>query len=248
MIIDIKHIDIKHDEDKTLIENVSFNADKGSFIFIVGRVGAGKSTLLRTIHGEYCPYRSETIPEEEEAIVKVLDYDLLRIKRRRMQELRREVGYVFQNYRLLGSRTIAQNLGFVLRATGWKNKQERLERINQVLEAVGLADKGNKYPHELSGGEQQRAAIARALLNRPKILLADEPTGNLDAETGNQILDLLHYAAEQGTAVIIVTHNMHLLQRFDCQVYHIENKQLLPISAEEAFLTLQQESNAQHPQ
>ena len=242
MLIDIRHIDIKHDEDNTLVENVSFTAEEGSFTFIVGRVGAGKSTLLRTIHGEYQPYRSTTIPDEEEAAVNVLDYDLLKIKRSKLQELRRQVGYVFQNYRLLSGKTIAQNLGFVLRATGWKDKQQRLARINEVLSAVGLSDKGNKFPHELSGGEQQRAAIARALLNHPKILLADEPTGNLDVETGNQIIDMLHRATEQGTGVVIVTHNLSLLKRHEATVYHIADKQLKRVSADEATAMAEQDT------
>lgn len=241
MLIDIQHIDIKHEEGKTLVENVCFQADEGSFIFIVGRVGAGKSTLLRTIHGEFPPYPSASRVDEEEAIVNVLGYDMLKIKRSKVQELRRKLGFVFQNYRLLANRTIFRNLDFVLRSTGWKNKNDRRTRIGEVLRQVGLSEKSDRYPFELSGGEQQRAAIARALLNQPRILLADEPTGNLDTETGNQILDLLHHAADEGAAVVMVTHNLSLLQRYPCSVFHIVDKQLQPISIEEATALLQKD-------
>ena len=174
MLIDYRKVSIYQD-DVCVLNDVDFNVDEGEFVYIIGKVGSGKSSLLKTL---YCELDIDLdIDSAEKA--EVLGRDVMKIKRREIPELRKEMGIIFQDFQLLHDRSVEKNLDFVLKATGWK-KSERAQRIVEVLEAVGLADKAGKMPHELSGGEQQRIAIARSLLNRPKIIVADEPTGNLD--------------------------------------------------------------------
>lgn len=209
MLIELKDIDICQ-EDKTVLKNVEFHVDENEFVYIIGRVGSGKSSLLKTLYGEL-PASGGT--------ASVLDYDLCKLKQKHIPALRKQLGIVFQDFQLLGDRTVAENLNFVLRATGWKKKAERKKRIEEVLEMVGLPEKADRFPHELSGGEQQRISIARALLNTPRIILADEPTGNLDYETSKKIVALLRNICEQGTAVVMVSHNLGLLQQFPGIVY-----------------------------
>ena len=228
MLIELKNITIAQ-KDKTLINNIEFHVDEGEFVYIIGSVGSGKSSLLKTLYGELPIFKANT---EEEYIAKILDIDLATIKRSHLPELRRQLGIVFQNFQLLHNRTVNDNLDFVLRATGWKKKNERQQRIEEVLTLVGLPDKKEKYPHELSGGEQQRISIARALLNKPRIILADEPTGNLDQITGNKIVKILKDVCEQGTTVVMVTHNLNLLHRFPGIVYRIENTSIKEVSNE----------------
>ena len=172
MLIDYKKVDIYHKDGAPVLHDVDFHVEEGEFIYVIGRVGSGKTTLLRTI---YC---ENDMDEADEA--SVLGFDLMDMRRKDIPTLRRQMGIIFQDFQLLGDRTVYKNLEFVLKATGWKNKNERNERINEVLKAVGLENSIEKMPHELSGGEQQRVAIARALLNSPKLIVADEPTGNLD--------------------------------------------------------------------
>lgn len=203
MVIDFKNVNIHLHNGTELLKDVSMQVDEGEFVYIIGQVGAGKTSILRTIDGELRP-QGETAD--------VLGRDLLSLKRRLVPALRRELGIVFQDFKLLADRTIEDNLQFALRATGWKNKKERRERIDEVMEQVGLADKLPKFPHELSGGEQQRVAIARAILNHPKLILADEPTGNLDAENAEKIMQILYTIKEAGTAIVMVTHNKHLIE------------------------------------
>lgn len=198
-IIDYKNVDI-HIDSKIILENVSFELQEGEFAYIVGAVGSGKSSLLKTIYGEVDIVDGKATVFDE--------FDLRKLRNSQLQALRKRIGIVFQDFQLLTDRNVNDNLDFVLRSTGWKNKQEREKRIREVLHLVGLPQKGYKMPHELSGGEQQRIVIARAILNRPSLILADEPTGNLDSETGNYIMRLLHRICREGkSAVLMITHN-----------------------------------------
>jgi cell division transport system ATP-binding protein len=201
-------------EENIVLRNVNLTVNRGDFLYIIGKVGSGKSTLLKSMYAE--------IPIEKGS-ARVLDYELASIKRKLVPYLRRKIGIVFQDFQLLIDRTVEKNLEFVLRATGWKNKIEIRDRINEVLMQVDMQHKTYKMPHELSGGEQQRVVIARALLNSPALILADEPTGNLDPETGSQIVSLLQEIAERGTAVIMSTHNYSVVQAFPGKIMRCEN-------------------------
>lgn len=216
-IIRYKSVSLRRKEFEVL-KDVSFTINKGEYIYLIGKVGSGKSTLLKSIYAD--------LPiESGEAIV--LDYDLNRIKSRDVPYLRRRIGFVFQDFQLLMDRSVYSNLEFVLKATGWKNKVDINERIEIVLTSVGMSNKSYKMPHELSGGEQQRIVIARALLNHPDIILADEPTGNLDPEAGDHVIGLLHEISRSGTSVVIATHNHSLMNAFPGRILKCENKSLL---------------------
>ncbi len=211
MIISYKKASIKQKDGIEVLKDVDFCVDDGEFVYIIGRVGSGKSTLLKTI---YCEL---DIDEAEEA--SVLDHDLLTLKRKHIPDLRRKMGIVFQDFQLLGDRSVEKNLEFVLKATGWKDREERDKRIDQVLGDVGLTDKKDKMPHELSGGEQQRVALARAILNSPRLIVADEPTANLDHQTAIGIMNLLQNISKTGTAIVMSTHNIPLLDKYPGRVY-----------------------------
>ena len=216
-IIEYRHVEVFRKE-LLVLKNVDFSLEEGQFVYLIGRVGSGKSSLMKTMYAE--------IPiETGEALI--FDYDLMRIKRKDIPMLRRQIGIVFQDFQLLSDRSVYDNLLFVLKATGWKNKADIDERIAQVLKEVGMSNKSYKMPHELSGGEQQRIAIARALLNRPKLILADEPTGNLDNETGCQIMNLLPTISREGTAIIMATHNIQLTEQFPARVIRCEDKRIV---------------------
>lgn len=220
-LIDYKEVNINRKE-LAVLKDVNFRLKEGEFVYLLGGVGSGKSSLLKTIYAEV------GIESAKEAIV--LDYDLMRLRRRQVPYLRRKVGVVFQDFQLLTDRSVFENLRFVLRATGWKSGGEIESRINEVLKAVDMDGKEYKMPHELSGGEQQRIVIARALLNKPSIILADEPTGNLDPDAGRQIVQLLNSIVEKGTAsVVMATHNVGLVEEFPHPIYRIENKQLVEV-------------------
>lgn len=206
-----------------ILEDVCVEFSAGEFVYLIGKVGSGKTSLLKTFYAEL-----EVASGEAE----VLGYNLRRLKRKHIPQLRRKLGIVFQDFQLLTDRSVYDNLEFVLRATGWKNRGEIHDRIDEVLERVGMGSKGYKFPNELSGGEQQRIVIARAMLNSPEVILADEPTGNLDAETGRAITALLHGLAEAGTLVIMTTHNMQLLQEFPGRVCRCEGHRLVEEGAE----------------
>ena len=234
MLIEYKGVKICHDDD-CVLDDVRFHADEGEFIYIIGKVGAGKSSLLKTI------YQELDICKAEQAVA--LGRNLLKLKRKDVPALRREMGIIFQDFQLLHDRSVEKNLMFVLKATGWKDKKKIDERISEVLDAVGMADKRLKMPHELSGGEQQRIVIARAILNNPKIVIADEPTGNLDAETAGYIVDLLRQISRKGTAVIMSTHNMQMLSLFPGIVYRCKDGRVEDITNEYNKIDLEEEED-----
>lgn len=209
-------------KEHVVLKHVTLDVDPGEFIYLIGRVGSGKSTLLKSIYAEVPVNSGEA---------RVFDYDLRTLRRKQIPYLRRSIGIVFQDFRLLTERNVYQNLRFVLEATGWRDKAAIDERIDAVLKEVGMLNKSYKMPHELSGGEQQRIVIARALLNSPKLILADEPTGNLDPATGEQITALLHeVSATAGASVIMATHNIALTERFPARTLRCEDKKITDIS------------------
>ncbi len=216
MLIEYSNVNV-YQGDKQILDRVNFKIDEGEFIYIIGKVGSGKSSLLKTMYAELDVY------EDEADKAAVLGRDMLKLKRKDVPALRREIGIIFQDFQLLHDRSVKKNLEFVLRATKWKYKDRIEERIRKVLEDVGMTHKINAMPYELSGGEQQRIAIARALLNAPKIIIADEPTGNLDPDTAIQIVSLLKDISKTGTAVIMSTHNWSMLSQFPGIVYKCED-------------------------
>ena len=221
-LIDYRHVTVNQQE-LCILENIDFHLDAGEFVYLIGKVGSGKTSLLRTFYSELALHDGEAW---------VLGHNMLTIKRKHIPALRRKLGIVFQDFQLLIDRTVTENLDFVLRATGWKNKLARENRINEVLELVGMSTKGYKLPHQLSGGEQQRIVIARAILNNPEIILADEPTGNLDFETSRHIVELLRDISSRGTAVVMTTHNLQLLQEYPGIVYRCDKHQIEDVTGE----------------
>ncbi len=215
-IINLNNISIfqKHN---LVLSNVSLNIDKGEFVYLLGKTGSGKSSLLKTLYADL---------ELKDGDATVAGFDLKSIKRKEIPFLRRKLGIVFQDFQLLTDRTVNDNLLFVLKATGWKSKTEMQKRIADVLEKVHLTTKNFKMPHELSGGEQQRIAIARALLNDPELILADEPTGNLDPETSEGIINILLEISRSGRAVLIATHDIMMFEKFPSRTIKCENGKL----------------------
>lgn len=240
MLIDYKKVNIYQDE-RLILKDVDFQAETGEFIYLIGRVGSGKSSLLKTIYGEL------DIDSEDAEKAVVLEESMPNIKRSRIPSLRKQMGIIFQDFQLLHDRSVAKNLKFVLQATGWKDKEKIKQRIREVLEQVGMIDKAAKMPSELSGGEQQRIAIARAFLNNPKIILADEPTGNLDPETASNIVSILKDTCKNGTTVIMSTHNINLLSQFPGKVYHCMEQALVPVTNEAQTKDLEEDSTSVEP-
>ena len=215
--INYHNVEVRQQE-MIVLEQVDLKIKKGEFVYLIGKVGSGKSSLLKTMYGELDVFGGSA---------EVLGYDLTHIRRKQIPALRKRIGIVFQDFQLLTDRNVRDNLDFVLKATGWSDKRKRQLRIEEVLELVGMQTKGYKMPHELSGGEQQRIVIARAILNTPEIILADEPTGNLDPETGRQIVELLRKIRAQGSTVIMTTHNLQLLEEFPGKVFRCENHRIV---------------------
>ena len=232
MFIEYKNVGIYQD-DVCVLEGENFHVDEGEFIYIIGHVGSGKSSLLKTI---YCEL---DIHDGDEAVV--LGRNMLKIKRKEVPALRKELGIIFQDFQLLHDRNVYKNLQFVLRATGWRDKKDINDRIDEVLEAVGMAEKKLKMPYELSGGEQQRIAIARAILNKPKIIIADEPTGNLDPETADNIVSLLKQISLTGTAVVMSTHNLPMLDKYPGIVYQCKDGAISDVTSAYNKISLQSE-------
>lgn len=209
-----------HQGSIVILQAVNLQVSEGEFVYLIGRTGSGKSSLLKTLYGELPLLEGEA---------KIAGYSLVGLAKKDVPYLRRKLGIVFQDFQLLTDRNVLENLMFVLRATGWTNKHEMMERCKAVLEKVGLQTKDYKIPAELSGGEQQRLVIARALLNEPKVLLADEPTGNLDPEVSDEIMSLLKSIAKEGTAILMATHDYRLIQKFGGSIYKLENRTLRSI-------------------
>ena len=221
-LIDYQGVSVLRQE-LTVLDGVNLQVNRGEFVYAIGKVGSGKSSLMKTMYAE--------IPIQQ-GDAYILGYDLRKLKKREIPYLRRKIGIVFQDFQLLTDRSVYENLVFVLKATGWKRKEEIEDRIDAVLQQVGMQNKGYKMPHQLAGGEQQRIVIARALLNSPEIILADEPTGNLDPETGAHIVSLLQEICKGGTTVIMATHNHALTQEFPGRVICIENQLVKEIFAQ----------------
>jgi len=216
-LIQYKNVEI-HQQELCVLSDVNLELHKGEFVYLIGKVGSGKTSLLKTFYGEL-----DVIDGEAE----VLGYNMRSIKRKHIPQLRRKLGIVFQDFQLLTDRTVYNNLEFVLRATGWKNKREIQERIEEVLDLVGMSNKGYKLPNELSGGEQQRIVIARAVLNSPAIILADEPTGNLDGKTSQDVLSLLKVTSRKfAQTIVMITHNEEIAQLAD-RIIRIEDGRII---------------------
>ena len=219
-IIHFDKVNIKINDKKNL-SNINLTVDEKDFIYLIGKTGSGKSSILRTIYADMPINNGEA---------RVLEYNLTTIKRKEVPFLRRKIGVIFQDFKLLPDRSVAKNLEFVLKATEWKNKPKIEERIDNVLEKVKMNDYSNRYPHELSGGEKQRVSIARALLNNPKLVLADEPTGNLDPATSMEIMNILNSINLNGTSIIMATHDYELISKNPKKTIRIEDDRLFELS------------------
>lgn len=218
MLVDYQDITIKR-QNKIVLKNVNLFLQPSTFYYLIGKVGSGKSSLMKSMYAD--------VPVTDGKKANVLGYDLLNLRTKDIPFLRRKIGIVFQDFQLLKDRSVFSNLDFVLKATGWKDNNQMQQRIQEVLNEVGMSNKSYKMPHELSGGEQQRIVIARSLLNRPQLILADEPTGNLDPHTGFQILTLLHGLVDRGHTVLMATHNHQLIEDFPGKVLKCINKELI---------------------
>ena len=213
-IIELNSVNV-YQKKHLVLSNLGLRIEKGEMVYLVGKNGSGKSSFLKTLYAEL---------KLKEGQARVADFELETIKRKKIPYLRRKIGIVFQDFQLLSDRTVFDNLKFVMKATGWKNKRDIKEGIQNVLGKVGIENKGFKMPHELSGGEQQRVAIARALLNDPEIILADEPTGNLDPETSTDIMKLLVSISKNNKAVLVATHDYELIRKFPGRILQFENE------------------------
>lgn len=217
-LISYRNINIYQGE-QLVLKNVNLDIEEGEFVYITGKVGTGKSSLIKTFYAE--------LPIAEGDKAEVLGFNMIKLRRKFFPELRRKLGVIFQDFQLLNDRTVEDNLRFVLKATGWKSKADIDQRISEVLTLVDMNDFRKTMPYQLSGGEQQRIAIARAILNKPQLILADEPTGNLDPDTGIYIASLLHKISKSGSTVIMITHNVNLLDSHPGRVLKLENMQLV---------------------
>jgi cell division transport system ATP-binding protein len=218
-IIYFNKVGIKLNDNKAL-KNINLDIITKDFIYLIGKTGSGKSSILRTIYADFPLIQGEA---------EVLGYDLIKIKKKEIPNLRRKIGIIFQDFKLLPDRTVFKNLEFVLKATEWKKKEKIEERIDNVLEQVKMNDYKNRLPNELSGGEKQRVSIARALLNKPKLVLADEPTGNLDPATSLEIMNILNSINNQGTSIIMATHDYQLISKNPKKTIRIENERIFEL-------------------
>ena len=209
-----------YQKDHLVLSKVSFELQSGDFIYLIGKTGTGKSSLLKTLYGDLLL---------QEGVGEVVGFDLTCLKEKEIPYLRRGIGVVFQDFQLLSDRTVNDNLSFVLRATGWDDKDKINNRVQDVLTQVGMGEKGYKMPHELSGGEQQRVSIARAILNEPELIIADEPTGNLDPETSREIMTLLKGIQDKGKAIFMATHDYSLINDFPSKMIRCAEGTILPV-------------------
>ncbi|MEN7548128.1 ATP-binding cassette domain-containing protein [Rapidithrix thailandica] len=219
-VVSLRDTDV-YQENRLIIKHLNFDIHRGEFVYLIGKTGSGKTSLLKTIYADL---------EVQQGEVNVVGFQVHQIKSKEVPYLRRKLGIIFQDFELFTDRSVEENLKFVLKATGWKDKSLIQERINYVLEQVGLQNTQKKFPHQLSGGEQQRVAIARALLNRPEIILADEPTGNLDPTVGKEILHLFAEINRKGTAVLMATHQHNFIKEFPSRVIYCENGSIKDIN------------------
>jgi cell division transport system ATP-binding protein len=220
-IINIEGVDL-HQRNHKVFSNITLKIEKGEFLYLIGETGSGKSSLLKALYGEL------TV---DTGNLSIADIDLTKIKQKEIPTLRRKLGIVFQDFQLLTDRTVKENLSFVLKATGWKNKKEIADRIDEALESVHLNGVKEKMPYELSGGEQQRAAIARALLNHPEIILADEPTGNLDPAKSEKIIKLLKEINAKGTTILIATHDYSIIKKYNARTIKCDEQKVNEIDS-----------------
>lgn len=215
-----------HQGKTVVLKDINIQLNKGEFVYLIGRTGTGKSSLLKALYGELPLAIGNG---------KVSEFDLTKLKIKDIPFLRRKLGIVFQDFQLLGDRSVFKNLEFVMRSTGWKKKKEMEKRANDVLSLVGLDHKGNQFPHQLSGGEQQRIAIARALVNEPEFIIADEPTGNLDPETSKEIMAVLHAIAKEGTSILMATHDLSIMEAFPSKTLKVENGTIIEVNPMNEF-------------
>ena len=215
-IIELKDVQIEQQKN-VVLKNISIKIEKGEFVYFVGKTGSGKSSLLKSLYGDI---------NINSGTGTVLGYDVVKSKRKKILSLRRKIGIIFQDFELLTDRSVADNLKFIMKATGWKGKEKINSKISELLEKVGMKEKANTYPHLMSGGEQQRVAIARALVNDPELILADEPTGNLDPETSVQIMNLLNKIASNGKTIVMATHDYNIIDKFRGRIVKFENQNI----------------------
>ena len=213
-----------HQDERLIFDNINLSVSTGDFIYLVGETGSGKSSLVKSLYAEI---------KVSKGNISVAEYNLNKIEKNEIPSLRRNLGIVFQDFQLLSDRSLNDNLEFVLKATGWNKKEEISKRIEEVLESVHLEEFNNKMPHELSGGEKQRAAIARSLLNNPKVILADEPTGSLDPKKSEKIIELLKEINEKGTTILIATHDYEIIKKFNSRIIKCSEKKLHEITIDE---------------
>jgi cell division transport system ATP-binding protein len=223
LIIKTEHISVIINNN-LILSNITFSLKQGEMAYMIGKTGSGKSTLLKTLYGEIKPTGGS---------MQVAEFDITSLKRNQIPLLRRKLGMVFQDFQLLNDRTVNENLLFVMKATGWKNKVDMLEKCEELLDIVKLSGKGNSMPHQLSGGEQQRVCIARALINDPVMILADEPTGNLDPETAHEVMNVLLGMHKKGISVLMVTHNYSLIEKFPAKTYQFQDGKIEMILSDE---------------